>query len=46
MGLLGVSTPSQDEAGSKAARFIDTGGKASGEGSMLEYMEEGGARRR
>jgi hypothetical protein len=42
MGMLGVSTPEQDEAGVKAARFLSSGGTPSDEGSMLEYM--GGSR--
>ncbi len=41
MGLLGVSTPEQDEAGMKAARFLSTGDSSAGEGSMLEFMGEG-----
>ena len=41
MGLLGVSTPEQDEAGAKAARYLATGGRPSGEGSMLEFMGQG-----
>ncbi len=41
MGMLGSSTPAQDEAGAKAALFLDTGGGSSGEGSMLEYMGRG-----
>ena len=38
MGLLGVSTPTQDEAGAKATRVLESGGRADGEGSMLEYV--------
>lgn len=38
MGMLGVSTSEQDEAGAKATRFLSSGGDLSGEGSMLEYM--------
>jgi uncharacterized protein YecE (DUF72 family) len=38
MGMLGTSTPAQDEAGAKATRFLDSGSGSSGEGSMLEYM--------
>jgi uncharacterized protein YecE (DUF72 family) len=43
MGMLGVSTPEQDEAGAKAARFLSSGGAPSDEGSMLEYMGGSGA---
>lgn len=43
MGMLGVSTPEQDEAGAKATRMLNSGGDTSGEGSMLEYMGSGGA---
>jgi uncharacterized protein YecE (DUF72 family) len=46
MGLMGQSTPEQEEAGAKAARFLDTGGRARDEGSMLEYMGEAGAVKR
>lgn len=38
MGMLGVSTPEQDEVGSKASRFLESGGRIDGEGSMLEYI--------
>jgi uncharacterized protein YecE (DUF72 family) len=38
MGLLGVASPEQEEAGAKAKRYLDTGGRPSGEGSMLEFM--------
>ena len=38
MGILGMATPEQEEAGAKATRFLETGGRAEGEGSMLEYM--------
>ncbi len=38
MGMLGVSTPQQDEAGAKATRFLESGGRSEGEGSMLEYI--------
>ena len=38
MGMLGVSTPDQDEVGFKAARFLATGGKSEGEGSLLEFV--------
>ncbi len=40
MGMLGVSNPQQDGAGAKAKRFIDTGGRPEGEGSMLEFVGE------
>ena len=40
MGMLGVATPEQDEAGSKASRFLSGGRNSSGEGSMLEFMGE------
>jgi len=47
MGMLGVSTPQQDEIGSRASKFIDGGGrKKGGEGSILEYVgkeETGGS---
>jgi uncharacterized protein YecE (DUF72 family) len=38
MGMLGISTPQQDEVGAKAARFLESGGRAEGEGSMLEFV--------
>ncbi len=38
LGNLGMSRPEQDEAGEKAKRFIDKGGRKSGEGSMLEFI--------
>jgi len=38
MGMLGVSTPQQDQAGARATRFIDTGKSDLGEGSMLEFV--------
>jgi uncharacterized protein YecE (DUF72 family) len=38
MGMLGISNPQQDEAGAKAARFLESGGRAEGEGSMLEFV--------
>jgi uncharacterized protein YecE (DUF72 family) len=41
MEMLGVSTPGQNEARAKASRFIDQGGRAEGERSMLEYMGKG-----
>jgi uncharacterized protein YecE (DUF72 family) len=46
MGLLGESTPAQDEVGDRATSFLNSGGKPRVEGSILEYMEEkGGAKR-
>jgi uncharacterized protein YecE (DUF72 family) len=42
MGMLGVARPEQEEAQTKARRFLDKGGKASDEGSMLEYIGRGG----
>ncbi len=45
VGMLGTSTPEQDEARAKASRFIDTGGRDIGEGSMLEFVGRGGAPR-
>jgi uncharacterized protein YecE (DUF72 family) len=41
MGLLGKATSQQEEAGAKARRYIDTGGRVEGEGSMLEYVGGG-----
>jgi uncharacterized protein YecE (DUF72 family) len=38
MGMLGVSTPRQDEAGAKATMFLETGKSDLGEGSMLEFI--------
>jgi hypothetical protein len=43
IGMLGVSTPEQDEAGAKASRFLEGGGRREGEGSMLEYVDRKGA---
>ena len=40
IGLLGESTREQDEAGAKASRYLDSGGMAGEDGSMLEYMGE------
>jgi uncharacterized protein YecE (DUF72 family) len=42
MGMLGVSNGRQDEAGARATRFLDSGGKDVGEGSMLEFVGGGG----
>ena len=39
MGLLGVSSPTQDEAAAKATRVLESGGKREGEGSMLEFVD-------
>jgi uncharacterized protein YecE (DUF72 family) len=41
MGMLGVSTPEQDEAGAKASRYLDKGRESKGEGSMLEFLGKG-----
>lgn len=38
MSMLRESNATQDEAGAKATRFLDTGGKDTGEGSMLEFV--------
>ncbi|MDV3244889.1 MAG: DUF72 domain-containing protein [Nitrososphaerales archaeon] len=38
MGILGTSRPAQDEAGAKARRFLEKGGRVGEEGSMLEYL--------
>jgi uncharacterized protein YecE (DUF72 family) len=38
LGMLGVSAPEQDEARAKASRFLESGGRREGEGSMLEFM--------
>ncbi len=38
MEMLGISTPQQDEARAKATRFLEGGGRADGEGSMLKYV--------
>ena len=43
IGMLGESTPAQDEAGAKATRVLDSGGETSKEGSMLEYIDRGGS---
>ncbi len=42
MGMLGVSSGVQDEAGAKATRYLESGGRPDGEGSMLEYVGGGG----
>ncbi len=41
LSRLGASSPAQDEAASKATRYIDSGGRKEGEGSMLEYVTRG-----
>ena len=42
MGMLGSSTPEQDEAHDKARRFLEGGKRKSGETSMLEFVGRGG----
>lgn len=39
MEKLGVSSPSQDETRTRATRFIDTGVRDEGEGSILEFVD-------
>jgi uncharacterized protein YecE (DUF72 family) len=41
MEKLGISNLHQQEARARATRFLDTGGKAEGEGSILEFLEGG-----
>jgi uncharacterized protein YecE (DUF72 family) len=41
MGMLGISTPEQDEAGAKATRYLNKGATSKGEGSMLEFIGKG-----
>ena len=41
MEKVGVSTPRQQEARARATRFLDGGGKAEGEGSILEFIDKG-----
>lgn len=41
MEMLGVSSVQQQEARARATRFIETGGKDEGEGSILEYVDKG-----
>ena len=41
MEKLGVSNVQQREAGARATRFIDSGGKNEGEGSILEFVDRG-----
>ena len=43
MGMLGTSSSTQEEAGAKATRFLDTGGREEGNGSMLEFVGRGGS---
>ena len=38
MKMLGASTPQQDEAGDRATRYIEGGGRPDGEGSLLEFV--------
>jgi len=41
MEKLGISSIQQQEARARATRFIETGGKAEGEGSILEFVDRG-----
>jgi len=41
MEKLGVSNVQQREAAARATRFIDSGGKDAGEGSILEFVDRG-----
>ena len=41
MRMTGTSNPKRDEVRVKATRFIEKGGKAGGEGSILEFVEKG-----
>jgi uncharacterized protein YecE (DUF72 family) len=41
MEMLGVSNVQQQEARARATRFIETGGKDEGDGSILEYLDKG-----
>jgi len=41
MEKLGVSNVQQREAAARATRFIDSGGKEAGEGSILEFVDRG-----
>ncbi len=43
MEKLGVSTPQQQEVRARASRFLETGRKSGGEGSILEYVDRGQA---
>jgi uncharacterized protein YecE (DUF72 family) len=44
MEKLGLSDIQQQEARAKATRYLDTGGKDEGEGSILEFVDKGGTR--
>ncbi|MDE1858577.1 MAG: DUF72 domain-containing protein [Thaumarchaeota archaeon] len=44
MEKLGTSTPSQDEARARATKFIQTGVRDEGEGSILEFVNKEPAR--
>lgn len=41
MEMLGASSLQQQEARAKATKFLQTGRRAEGEGSILEYVDEG-----
>jgi len=41
MEKLGVSSPQQDEARARATKFLQTGGRDEGEGSILEFVDRG-----
>jgi uncharacterized protein YecE (DUF72 family) len=41
MEKLGTSNVQQREAASRATRFLDSGGKDAGEGSILEFIDRG-----
>ena len=43
MEKLGISNVQQKEAAARAERFIDSGGKDEGEGSILEFVDRGRA---
>ncbi len=43
MEMLGRANTQQQEARAKATRFIQTGGRDEGEGSILEFVDKGGA---
>ena len=40
MEKLGVATPRQQETRTRATRFLETGRKADGEGSILEFVDQ------
>jgi uncharacterized protein YecE (DUF72 family) len=44
MEKLGLSNIQQQEARAKATRYLDTGGKDAGEGSILEFVDKGETR--